>query len=175
MTDRVLIAGIGNIFHGDDAFGVEVAQRLLRSALPEGVRVVDFGIRSYDLAYALMDGYETAVLVDATLQNQPPGTLCLIEPDVGQLESTEGVVVDGHRLTPVQVLKLVRMMGGSPGRLLVVGCEPAMLDPPDGHIGLSAAVAAAVPKAVDMIFDLLPTLLPTTGHVAPEPGGESAP
>ncbi|MDQ3686285.1 MAG: hydrogenase maturation protease, partial [Acidobacteriota bacterium] len=55
---RILIAGIGNIFLGDDAFGCEVAQRLSGRTLPDEVRVVDFGIRGLDLAYALMDGYD---------------------------------------------------------------------------------------------------------------------
>src|SRR6516225_7125141 len=80
---RILVAGIGNIFLGDDAFGVEVARRLAARPQPDGVRVADFGIRGIDLTYALLDGYETVILVDATPRGGQPGTLYVIEPDVG--------------------------------------------------------------------------------------------
>ncbi len=159
MTKRILLAGIGNIFHGDDAFGVEVARRLTNETLPEAVHLADFGIRSYDLAYALMDGYETAILIDATQQGKPPGTLYVIEPDMASLAEQPGEAVNAHSMNPVRVLQMVQMMGGEHGRLLVLGCEPAVLDAPDGHLGLSEPVAAAVPKAIEMIHDLLEELL----------------
>src|SRR3954447_24299848 len=113
MSRRILVAGIGNIFLGDDAFGVEVARRLLQGPLPEGVRVVDFGIRSYDLAYAIMDSYEAVILVDATPRGQPPGTVYLLEPDPGEIGSPETEVVNAHSLNPVQVLRMVQSLGGN--------------------------------------------------------------
>jgi hydrogenase maturation protease len=153
--DRILVAGIGNIFLGDDAFGVEVVRELISSGLPEAVQVVDFGIRGYDLAYAIMDGYAATILVDAAARGNPPGTLYLIEPDQAELSKLEAEVLDGHSLGPVQVLRLVRSLGGEIARLYLVGCEPAILETEDGQIGLSEPVQAAVPDAVEMIRTLI--------------------
>jgi hydrogenase maturation protease len=152
---QILVAGIGNIFFGDDGFGVEVARQLLQCELPEAVRVVDFGIRSYDLAYALMEDYEAVVLVDATQQGQPPGTVYLIEPDLSQLDKLNGEVVNAHSMNPMRVLQLVQSMGGQPGRLYLVGCEPAVLETEDGTIGLSEIAQTAVPQAIQMIRSLI--------------------
>ena len=152
---QILVAGIGNIFFGDDGFGVEVARQLLQCELPAAVQVVDFGIRSYDLAYAIMDDYEAVVLVDATQQGQPPGTLYLIEPDLSQLDHLNGEVVNAHSMNPVRVLHMVQSMGGQPGRLYLVGCEPAVLETENGTIGLSEIVQIAVPPAIQMIRSLI--------------------
>jgi hydrogenase maturation protease len=122
---RVLVAGIGNIFLGDDGFGVEVVQRLAQRAWPAGVRVADFGIRGYDLALALADDDVTAILVDALPRGGTPGTLYVVEPDLDRLAGTAGV--DPHSLDPVQVLRFAKTLGGRPRRVLVVGCEPATL------------------------------------------------
>ena len=150
-ANRILIAGIGNIFLGDDAFGVEVVKELTGSELPEGVDVVDFGIRGYDLAYAIMEGYAATVLVDTTARGNAPGTLYLIEPDREELAELTAEVPDGHSLGPVQVLRLVQSSGGKIAQLYLVGCEPAALETEDGEIGLSEPVRAAVPHAVEMI------------------------
>src|SRR6476661_2103049 len=106
----ILIAGIGNIFLGDDAFGVEVAQRLTQRSWPTGVRVEDFGIRGFDLAYAILDGYDVTILVDATPRGGDPGTLYLIEPD---LNMAGGVGIEPHGMDPVKVLQLVKTLGGA--------------------------------------------------------------
>jgi hydrogenase maturation protease len=152
---RILVAGIGNIFLGDDAFGVEVAQQMLRQEVPDGVQVVDFGIRSYDLAYAMMEDYEATILVDATQRGGTPGTLYLIEPDLSELDEMEGEVVNAHSMNPVRVLQLVQTLGGEPGKLYLVGCEPAILESENGALGLSEQVAAAVPDAILMVFSLI--------------------
>lgn len=160
---QILIAGIGNIFLGDDAFGVEVAQQLAHRPLPEGVRVVDFGIRSYDLAYAILDGYDATVMVDATPRGGAPGTLYLIEPDLDNLDALDSGPVDAHSMNPVAALTLVKTFGGQPRSIYVVGCEPAVLENEDGQIGLSAPVQAAIPGAIEMIESLL-TELNHRGH-----------
>jgi hydrogenase maturation protease len=152
---RILVAGIGNIFLGDDAFGVEVVRELVRSELPKGVDVVDFGIRGYDLAYAIMDGYATTILVDAVTRGSPAGTLYLIEPDREELGKLGEELPDGHNLAPVHVLHLVQSLGGRITGLYVVGCEPAILETEDGRIGLSEPVQSAVPQAVGMIRTLV--------------------
>ena len=156
MTSRTLVAGIGNIFFGDDAFGSEVARRLLAEPVPVGVTVEDFGIRGVHLAYALLDGYDTAILVDATPQGGEPGTVYVIEPDVAAIESGSGLaevgIMDAHGMDPASVLALLRSLGGGVDRLLVVGCEPAHTD--EG-MGLSDAVAAAVDEAVRVVRDLV--------------------
>jgi len=159
---NILVAGIGNIFFGDDAFGCEVAAQLMRRPLPEGVRVIDFGIRSYDLAYAMMDGPDVTIFIDATPQGQPPGTIYLIEPDQNFLDNPSGEVVNAHSMNPVRVLQLIRSLGGQPGRLYLVGCEPAVLETEDGAMGLSQPVRAAIPKAIEMIDSLIHDLLAQT-------------
>lgn len=156
MTDpRILVAGIGNIFLGDDAFGVEVAQRLLHRRLPLGVHVEDFGIRSYDLAYAMLEEYDATILIDATARGGAPGTLYLIEPDMDELDQVEGQLVDGHSMNPVAALQLVKAFGGRPRRLFLVGCEPATLVCENGDVGLSRPVQAAVAGAIEMIASLI--------------------
>jgi hydrogenase maturation protease len=154
-NDRILIAGIGNIFFGDDAFGVEVIRELTKSPLPEGVNAVDFGIRSYDLAYAIMDGYAATILVDITARGEHPGTVYLIELDQEKIGDLEGTVADGHSLDPVAVLRLTQSLGGQIERLYLVACEPAVLETEDGRIGLSEPVQAAVPEAVRTIHRLV--------------------
>lgn len=161
---RILVAGIGNIFFGDDAFGCEVVSQLMRRSLPEGVRVIDYGIRSYDLAYALMDGYDATILVDATAQGAEPGTIYLIEPDIKKLDELPIESVNAHSMNPVRVLQLVRSLGGTPGWLRVVGCEPAVLEAEEGAMGLSDKVQAAVAPAIAMIESLLSEILSETGN-----------
>jgi hydrogenase maturation protease len=158
VLDRILVAGVGNIFLGDDAFGVEVVRELAKCKLPEEVNVMDIGIRGYDLAYAIMDGYSAVILVDITSRGNPPGTLYLIEPDQEELAKLEAEVPDGHSLGPVQVLRLVQSQGGNIARLYLVSCEPAILEREDGHIGLSEVVQAAIPQAVAMIRTLIDDL-----------------
>jgi hydrogenase maturation protease len=156
----LLVAGIGNIFFGDDAFGSEVARELLRETRPGNVRVEDFGIRSYDLAYALMDGVD-AVLIDAVPRGGSPGTVYLIEPDLQNLGSNRGPggSPDAHTMSLTSVLLMVESLGGQTGKLYLVGCEPATLESPDGHIGLSAPVRAAVPVAAALVERVIDDLI----------------
>jgi hydrogenase maturation protease len=158
---RILIAGIGNIFLGDDAFGSEVARRLLGRELPDEVRVVDFGIRGFDLTYALLDGYGVTILVDATPRGGEPGTIYTIEPDLNDLDDvdTGGAMVETHGMNPMRVLSMVKSMGGEFKRILLVGCEPAPLESEDGHMGLSEPVEAAVDEAVKLIESLVRKIL----------------
>jgi hydrogenase maturation protease len=162
----LLVAGIGNIFFGDDAFGSEVARELMGRPLPEGVEVEDFGIRSYDLAYALMEGRD-AILIDVAPRGEPPGTLYLIEPDVEALEREDAAPPDGHSMNPVSVLRMVRSLGGRTGRLFLVGCEPSVLECEEGRMGLSERVRAAVPQAIEMVESLIHDLL--DGKLSPHP------
>ena len=155
---RIMVAGIGNIFLGDDAFGVEVVRRLSRRALPDYVRVVDYGIRGLDLAYALLDDYDVVILVDAAGQGGDPGTLYVLEPEPSDAGAggPKPALVDAHGMNPMRVLDMVRAMGGQPGRVLVVGCEPATLgDEFEGTMGLSGPVESAVDGAIAMIESLI--------------------
>lgn len=155
---RILIAGIGNIFLGDDAFGVEVARLLLGRPQRDGVRVIDFGIRGLDLAYALTDGCDAAILVDAAPGGQAPGTLYVIEPDLEA--SSAPSTFDGHSMDPVAVLRLARTLGELPSRVLVVGCEPGRLSSDeDGDFELSDPVRAALRPAVGMVESLVDRLI----------------
>jgi hydrogenase maturation protease len=150
---RILIAGVGNIFLGDDAFGVEVVRRMARRTLPAAVRVIDFGIKGIDLAYALLEDYDGAILVDAVSRGGEPGMLYVLEPDLDNMEDTGagGRVVEAHGMDPMEVLRLVRTLGGPLPTIRVVGCEPATFAPADGRTGLSAPVDAAVEGAITLI------------------------
>lgn len=165
---RILVAGIGNIFMGDDAFGCEVARRLAARELPEEVRVVDFGIRGFDLAYALMDGYDVTIFVDATQRDCEPGTVYTIEPDLSGLDrlDAQGLAVEPHGMNPLKVLGMVKAMGGGFKRILLVGCEPETLGPEEGRMGLSAPVEAAVDEAVKVVEALVAELLGVRSEAA---------
>lgn len=158
---RVLVAGIGNIFLADDGFGVEVAQRLASKQFPAGVRVADFGIRGFDLAYALMEGYETTILVDAYPGEGEPGTLFVVEPDLQGLHSPEAQAasIEPHSMNPVAVLRMATNMGGQLKRVLLVGCVPGTLGPEEGQMGLSEPVAAAVDEAAKLVESLVTRIL----------------
>ncbi|MCA1220391.1 hydrogenase maturation protease [Streptomyces sp. 8L] len=148
--DRVLVAGIGNLFLGDDGFGPEVVRRLAdRADLPPRVRLVDYGIRGMHLAYDLLDGYDALVLVDACPGEGPPGSVAVLE--VGADDLGEGEF-DAHGMNPVAVLANLGQLGGTLPLTFVVGCVPADLD--EG-IGLSGPVAAAVPEAMDAVYALV--------------------
>lgn len=152
---RVLVAGVGNLFRGDDGFGPEVARRLAATGLPPGVRVVDFGTRGHDLAYALLDGYDAVILVDATRRGGPPGTLYALEPAAADLAGPGGT----HGVDLPGVFGLVRAMCGTLPPLRLVGCEPAELGPDDeGAFGLTPPVAAAVGRAVGLVEEIVADL-----------------
>lgn len=158
---RILVAGIGNIFFGDDGFGVEVSRRLAGRPLPEGVRVVDFGIRGLDLTYALLDDYDGVVLVDTVMRGGEPGTLYVIEPEVPEEDELS---VEPHGLDPNTVLAMLRTMGGEVRRLRLVGCEPAALGSDEElAMGLSAKVAAAVEPAADLVESVVAELQEAAG------------
>lgn len=158
VPHRVLIAGVGNVFLGDDAFGVEVAQRLSQRALPQGVQVVDFGIRALDLGYALQDGYAAAILVDTVQRGGPPGSLYVIEPELEPARSDAGMqLLSPHDMSPDSVLRFAREMGGEL-EIVLVGCEPESFGNElegEGRMGLSEPVAVAVDKAVELIESLV--------------------
>lgn len=159
MKGKVLIACVGNIFLGDDAFGVEVAQQLAHTSLPENVIVRDYGIRSYDLAYALMEEWDLVILVDAVSRGEQPGAIFTIEPDLS-VATEVNAAPDAHSMNPESVIQMVRTLGGplgeKIGRMLVVGCEPAGIEADEnGQIGLSEPVQAAISEAVLVIQELV--------------------
>ena len=151
---KILIACVGNIFLGDDGFGVEVARRLAPKILPPEAVVKDFGIRGFDLAYALMDPWDLTILVDACARGYAPGTVFLLEPD--PINDRDAPAIEPHGMNPMNVLRMVKSLGGTPGRILIVGCEPAELGSEhDGELGLSEPVEAAVDQAIVLIESLV--------------------
>src|ERR1017187_6121818 len=178
MTGRTLVACLGNIFLGDDGFGVEVAKRFAGQELPEGVRVTDYGIRGMHLAYDLAEGFDTTILVDAMQRGDEPGTVYVVEPQparhpaggddpgggtgggagTGRGRAADSSplaamsLFDAHGMQPEVVLDMAGMLGAEAGRVLVVGCEPASLE--EG-IGLSTPVGAAVDEAVRVVTRLV--------------------
>ncbi|MFJ1750726.1 hydrogenase maturation protease [Streptomyces sp. NPDC088116] len=178
---RTLVAGIGNIFLGDDGFGVETVRRLTGRPLPPGVDLMDAGIRGVHLAYRLLDGYRRLVLVDTVGRGDSPGTLSVIEVDPLDMERPDTdtaapAPMDGHGMDPASVLRLVRDLragaGGSlPGQVLVIGCRP--LSTAEG-IGLSPPVAAAVGPAADLVLDLVRRPPAASAAPATEPGTTTA-
>ncbi len=150
---KVLVAGIGNIFLGDDAFGVEVVRRLEGKPMPDGVKVVDFGIRGIHLAYELMNDYDTLILVDALPRGEAPGTVTLFEPEIEiESEETRQPMMDAHGMDPATVLGMLADLGGKVNRIVLVGCEPATVEE---QMGLSEPVAAALDEAVAVVMRLI--------------------
>ncbi len=151
MSRKILVAGVGNIFLGDDGFGCEVARRLLAGgqAFPDGVKVEDFGIRGLHLALEIANGYDLVILIDTVNQGDAPGTITVLDVDT---TSSGGGVPDAHDMNPQNVLDLLVDLGGSLDRLLVVGCEPYSLDE---NLGLSSALEAVVDQAVLVVQELI--------------------
>lgn len=164
-TERasILVAGIGNIFLGDDGFGVEVVKRLSAYEFDARVKVVDFGIRGFDLAYALQDGYETTILIDAYPHGEVPGTVSLVEPDLSKLNQPQTgpqqSVVETHGMNPLNVLRMASEMNGGLKKVLLIGCEPADFGGDEGRMGLRAPVEAAVEEAVKMVRSVVERIL----------------
>ena len=182
MADaRILVAGIGNLFLGDDGFGVEVAQLLLRrQSLPPQVKVVDYGIRGYDVAYEMLNDYDATVLIDATQRGDAPGTVYVIEPDLDADVPDPSDMPDhgqgafqGHAMTPAAVFALVRTLGGMPSRVLIVGCEPESFgDENIGQMGLTETVQRAVATGADTVEQVVRDLQarqPANATAAPMP------
>lgn len=164
MTAAVLVAGVGNIFLGDDAFGVEVARELQNVTLPDGVRATDFGIRGIHLAYELLDGgFETLILVDALSRGEPPGTVFVVERSS---DEASGVAPDAHSMDPRTVFAYLESLGGTVPRTLIVGCEPLSMKE---EIGLSQPVRAAVPRAVELVRRLVNEDGRVAADVPPDP------
>lgn len=150
MSPRILVAGIGNVFLGDDGFGSETARRLAAEPFPDAVKVTDYGIRGMHLAFDLLDGYETLVIIDAMPRGGSPGDLVVLE--IGQDDLGPGEF-DAHGMEPASVLASLAALGGRlPPRTLLVGCEPAGVE--EG-IGLTPAVEAAVERAVTTVKTII--------------------
>jgi hydrogenase maturation protease len=148
---QILVAGIGNAWLRDDGFGGEVARRLEARTLPEGVTVMDFGTGGLDLAYEVMRGYDALVLLDISRQGGEPGTLYVMEPDEDDIAAgiEDGELLDPHGMDPQTVLRFVRAVGGWPGKVIVIACEPAEVE--EMGFGLSEQVSAAVDGAVELV------------------------
>jgi hydrogenase maturation protease len=173
MKRRLLIAGVGNIFLGDDGFGVEVAHRLAAADLPEWAHVVDYGIRGMHLAYDLANGYDSMILIDATARGGKPGTIYVIEPDLhSAAEPTDedaalagGALLNAHGMQPDVVFGMLGMLEAGSRQVLVVGCEPASVD---YGMGLTEPVQAAVDEAVRVVLDLVASAAAAGNLVAKE-------
>ncbi|MCW3095332.1 MAG: hydrogenase maturation protease [Chthonomonadaceae bacterium] len=158
-SPRILVAGIGNLFLGDDGFGVATAHRLARRRLPHGVTVTDFGIRGLDLAYALLEAFDGVIFIDVAARGGTPGTLYVIEPSVPNVDTAP---LDVHGMDPVKVLAMAQAMGAPTTRTIIVACEPEFLPPPDSEdvvMKLSAPVAAAVDAAVSLVEEWVERLI----------------
>jgi hydrogenase maturation protease len=159
VTDRsekqILVAGIGNSWLRDDGFGGEVARRLQARALPAGVTVADFGTGGLDLAYEVMRGYDALVLVDTSRQGEPPGTLYVMEADEADVTAgiADGDMIDPHAMDPESVLRFVKAVGGWPGKVIVIACEPAEVE--EVGIGLSGPIGASVDRAVELVLETI--------------------
>ena len=161
---RILVAGIGNVFKGDDGFGVEVARALSKPtdrdhrALPDDVEFIEFGIRGVDLAFAITSGYEIVILIDAMARGGEPGSVCVIQPRAADLRGS-ATAMQGHNLDPLSVLQWASGMVDALPEVYVVGCEPSEIpDEEDLVEGLTPPVRAAVGKAVELIHKLVSQL-----------------
>lgn len=157
-TKQILVAGVGNAWLRDDGFGGEVTKALSERELPPGVQVIDFGSGGLDLAYEVMRGYDALVLIDISRQGERPGTLYVMEAMQDDVEGSieDGQMIDPHGMDPQTVLRFVKYVGGWPGRVFVVACEPEVVD--DVGFGLSDTVRASVGRAVDVVLETIEEL-----------------
>lgn len=154
-TPQILVAGIGNAWLRDDGFGGEVAKQLTERALPDGVTVMDFGAGGLDLAYEVMRGYDALILIDVSRQGGEAGTLYVMEANADEVDGhiEDGQMLNPHGMDPETVLRFVKYVGGWPGRVMVVACEPETVE--DVGLGLSAAVRASVARAADVVMETI--------------------
>jgi hydrogenase maturation protease len=155
---QILVAGVGNSFLSDDGFGGHVAKRLEARDVPSGVTVMDFGTGGLDLAYEVMRGYDALVIVDVSQQGGEPGTIYVIEPAEADVEGgiEDGEVINPHGMDPGTVLRFVKSVGGWPGKVVIVACEPTTVE--EMGLELSADVAGAVDRAVDSVLEQIAEL-----------------
>lgn len=158
---RTLVAGVGNIFLSDDAFGVEVVRRLAGRPMPDGVTVADYGIRGIHLAYELLEGYDRLILIDAIARGGAPGTIYVLQPDD---VPANGAVADAHGMQPRAVLAYLASIGGGPIPTLIVGCEPATIEE---NMGLSEPVEHAVDEAIAVVLGLIDDQAAAAFHYSP--------
>jgi hydrogenase maturation protease len=162
-TEQILVAGIGNAWMRDDGFGGAVAKLLGERELPAGVHVMDFGSGGLDLAYEVMRGYDALILVDVSRQGEAPGTLYVMEAEEtdidGQVE--DGQLLDPHGMDPQTVLRFVKYVGGWPGRVFIVACEPEVVE--DVGFGLSEAVTKSLDRAADVVLETVQELRGSPG------------
>lgn len=154
----ILVAGVGNIFLGDDAFGSHVARRMIECFRASNVRIIDFGIRGLGLAYALTEGYDASIIVDTFARGAEAGTIYVVEPDASEIDRA-AERIEAHAMDPVRILALARSMGAELRNVRIVGCEPATFEPNEG-MDLSPHVAAAVEPAIQIIQSLIEAFLP---------------
>jgi hydrogenase maturation protease len=152
MTGRTLVAGVGNVFLRDDAFGVEVVRLLGEQPRDDGVEIRDFGIRGVHLAYELLNGCDLFVLIDAAPRGAAPGTVSVIDVELPDPATFTSPVIDAHSLTPDSIFALLASLGGKPGRSLLVACEPADVS---AGMGLTDPVTEALPHAVRAVEEIL--------------------
>jgi hydrogenase maturation protease len=170
MSNSILIAGVGNIFLGDDAFGVEVVRALAQRPLPPDASAVDYGIRGFDLAFALLDPWQAVIIVDTLTRGNAPGTLYTLEPDLTAMRRAPAIeaAMNPHGMDPMRVLHLALSMGAITAQVYVVGCEPEDFgDELEGRMGLTETLQASIPGAVTMVEGLVQKL--RTASAVPEP------
>ena len=158
---RVLVAGVGNVLYGDDGFGVELAWRLAKLTLPDGVKVIETGIGGMSIVQELMLGYDAVLLLDAHRSGGAPGTVRLLEPTLPDLSGLDAHALrdyfaDTHYATPMRALALLEHLGHLPRRVAVIGCEPTEQEAM--QIGLSVPVAAALEPAEAMAVEWITRL-----------------
>ena len=158
LEKQILVAGVGNAWLQDDAFGGELARRLEARGVPSGVTVMDFGTGGLDLAYEVMRGYDALVILDASRQGGEPGTLYVLEPDIDDYAPNieDGETIDPHGMDPATVLRFVRATGGWPGKVVVIACEPGEVD--DVGLGLTPAVEAVMERALALVGETIEEL-----------------
>jgi hydrogenase maturation protease len=158
LEKQILIAGVGNAWLQDDGFGAEVARRLAEVELPSGVSVMDVGTSGLDLAYEVMRGYSALIIVDVSRQGGEPGTLYVIDVEPDDVPDTieDGETIDPHSMDPMTMLRFVRVIGGWPGRVQVIACEPAVVD--DVGVGLTEVVEASVARAMELVLETVEEL-----------------
>jgi len=155
MENNILILGVGNYLMGDEGVGVHLARALEqeKEALPAGVDILDGGTAGLQLMEYL-ERYPIVIMIDATLDTHPPGTIRLIEP---RFAADFPKAMSSHEIGLKDLVESLSMLDRLPKIYLFV---VSVADIAHLHVGLSASVHSAMDTLTQRVVALAKALSP---------------
>jgi len=148
MKPSILILGIGNLLMGDEGIGVHVAEMLQKVSFPDHVTVLDGGTGGFHLL-EYFELHDHIIMVDATLDGRPPGTIRLIKP---RFASDFPPAMSTHDIGLKDLVSALQLLGRMPEIDLIVISIASLQQQ---GIYLSDEVQDVVPDVISKIKELL--------------------